>query len=610
MIHRLRLRNWRTYENLDLSIGLGTTFVVAPNGVGKTSLVYGLAWAVFGGYSGIDPKACIRAGTDRAEVAADLDLPDGRRLVITRVVKRRGATRATYMINGTALSERSAQTQMEQALGVELAVASRLAMMLGGGHLAAQSELGLKAHLHHAFGVSHLLEATELAQSVAKQATKARTVFRASTNKRLGDRSALETDIAHLQADIARLEERGVTLEQLRDSTVTQRSLVERHFVIADQLERYEQKRSQLIADAETLLPRPVATDDDKSIVSALRTELQRAQRAVSKATDGTAKERSVIAAAREAIVLLDRDDAVCPTCIRPIATDECDSARSAHKERERNARAEAESLKAAREAGQTHYTAVAQLLARLESLQPPRVNTENFDIPDRAAAEARFQEASRALDEHNRQLGAARSRLESLRLQVASDDQIRQDERDLQQAYRREAVALASAQALREAADRVIESRIEPIATEVRWRWKRLFANEGLTLRADGTIVRVQAGQELGWDTLSGGERTWARIVTHLLVIAATTSLSFAWFDEPLEHLDPQFRHAVAATLATTTQAGTPRQLLVTTYEHTLAQQLANDTDNATIVAIRQTGNYHRPVPTQPLTDPTPRAS
>jgi recombinational DNA repair ATPase RecF len=48
MILRLRLRNWRSYEDLDLELGPGTTFVVAPNGVGKTSLVYGLAWGVFG----------------------------------------------------------------------------------------------------------------------------------------------------------------------------------------------------------------------------------------------------------------------------------------------------------------------------------------------------------------------------------------------------------------------------------------------------------------------------------------------------------------------------------------------------------------------------------
>ena len=318
--------------------------------------------------------------------------------------------------------------------------------------------------------------------------------------------------------------------------------------MIADQLERYEQKRSQFIADAEALLARPVETDDDKSIVSALRTELQRAQRAVSKATDGTAKERSVIAAAREAIVLLDRDDAVCPTCMRPIATDECDSARSAHKERERNARAEAESLRR-REKPDRHTTQQSPSCSRASNrynlpASTPRTSTSPIEPPPKPSSKKRAALWMSTTDNL-----AQRDRASNRSLQVASDDQIRQDERDLQQAYRREAVALAGAQALREAADRVIESRIEPIATEVRWRWKRLFANEGLTLRADGTIVRVQAGQELGWDTLSGGERTWARIVTHLLVIAATTSLSFAWFDEPLEHLDPQFRHAVAAT-------------------------------------------------------------
>ena len=97
MIHRLRLRNWRSYEDLDLLFDPGTTFVVAPNGVGKTSLVYGLAWAVFGQHSGVDPqKDCIRAGAESAEVQVEFDLPDGRRLSISRTAKRRGAPTATY----------------------------------------------------------------------------------------------------------------------------------------------------------------------------------------------------------------------------------------------------------------------------------------------------------------------------------------------------------------------------------------------------------------------------------------------------------------------------------------------------------------------------------
>ena len=188
-----------------------------------------------------------------------------------------------------------------------------------------------------------------------------------------------------------------------------------------------------------------------------------------------------------------------------------------------------------------------------------PRIDTEKPTVPTRATAESAYQQASTALDEHNQQLGGARSRLESLKVQIASDDQILQEERELRLTYRREAAAFAGARTLREAANHLTESRIEPMASEVRGRWKHLFANNGLTFRADGSITRVRDGEELGWDTLSGGEQTWARIVTHLLVMATTTSLPFAWFDEPLEHLDPQVRHAVAATLATATRGAPP---------------------------------------------------
>ena len=199
------------------------------------------------------------------------------------------------------------------------------------------------------------------------------------------------------------------------------------------------------------------------------------------------------------------------------------------------------------------------------------------------------FEQKSAVLDEHNRQLGGVQSRLSSLKAQVASDDQSQEEERILRLAYQREAAARAGAQALRDAANYVVESRIEPLASEVRGRWKHLFTNNGLTFRPDGSITRLRGEEELGWDTLSGGERTWARIVTHLIVMATTTSLPFAWFDEPLEHLDPQLRHAVAATLATATRGGSPRQLLVTTYEHGIAQQLAGDTEGAAIITIRE---------------------
>ena len=591
MIHRIHLRNWRSYEDLDLRLDPGTTFVVAPNGVGKTSLVYGLAWAVFGKHSSVDPKACIRAGAERAEVHVEFDLPDGRRLSISRTAKRRGVPTGTYEMNGARLTESSALTEMEQALRIELPVAGRLSMMLGGGHIAASDTLNLESHLHHAFGVTHLLSAAETAQSVAREAEKARAALRSTNRQRMENRAVLESEIAGLEAAITHLRQRGAELEQVRDAAAAQRSLVERHLALAGQLERYEQQRSRLLATIEDLLGRPVAPDSKESISSELRTELEESERAIAEMTEGAVTVRSVINAAEQAVRLLDGDHAVCPTCMRPLPSHQRASAISAHRTKEADAQTEARRLEEARGARQTHAQAVSRLLAQLEALQPPSIDARVDNVPTRVAAEALYQQASAALDEHNQRLGGVQSRLESLKAQIASDDQIRQEEQNLRLAYRREAAALAGAKVLLKAANHVIASRIEPLASEVRVRWKHLFTNNGLTFKPDGSITRLRGDEELGWDTLSGGERTWARIVTHLIVMATTTSLPFAWFDEPLEHLDPQMRHAVAATLATATLGGSPRQLLVTTYEHGIAQQLADDTDGAGIIAIRESG-------------------
>ena len=596
MIHRLRLRNWRSYENLDLRLDPGTTFVVAPNGVGKTSLVYGLAWGVFGQHSSVNSKECIRAGAESAEVQVDFVLPDGRRLNINRIVKRRGASTATYDMDGMKLTESSALTEMERALGIELSVAGRLSMMLGGGHVAASGTLDLESHLHHAFGVAHLLNAAETAQSVAREAERDRALLRSTNRQRIENRAVLESEITELEAELTHLSQRGADLRRARDTAATQLSLVERHLALLEQLERYQQQRSRLTATIETTLGRVVAPDNDESIGSELRSELDKCEHAVAEMSERAVAARSVVAGTEQAVKVLDEDHGVCPTCMRSLPPHERASAISVHRTQRQDALEEAQRLEVGRRARQTHAQTVSRLLARFEALQSPSIHSEDANIPTKAVAESFYQQASADLDEHNRRIGGVQSRLAALKAQIDSDDQIQQEDQALRMAYRREAAAAAGAKVLRKAADHVIKSRIEPMANEVRGRWKHLFTNNGLTFRPDGSITRIRDGEELGWDTLSGGERTWARIVTHLIVMATTSSLPFAWFDEPLEHLDPQLRHAVAATLATATLGGNPQQLLVTTYEHGIAQQLADDTDGARIIAIRESGPSFSP--------------
>ena len=592
MIRRLKLRNWRSYKDLDLELGLGTTFVVAPNGVGKTSLVYGLAWGVFGEHSSVNPKECIRAGSESAEVCVEFNLSDERLFSIRRTARRLGASVVVYEMDGTRLPEDQAIAEMERVLGIELGVASRLSMMLGGGHFAASATLNLESHLHQAFGVAHLLNAVTNAEAVAKEAEKTRVSLRSTTKARMEDRAAKESEIEWLEKGADELRRRTSELEQVREIAASRKSLAERHLARANERKQYEHQRAELIGMIKSLLDRPISTDKNDLIDSELRTELEDAERAMGEAREGVIRARSKVGAAEQALRLLDGDQAICPTCMRPLAHHEQDSAVVAHNIHQADAAAEAARFQEAYKTEEIRSQAVTRLLAQLEALPPPSIDIdEDANILTLSAADAEYLQACTNLDEYNQRLGGVQSRLALLKAEIASDDEIRKAERNLCIAYRREAAALAGKKVLREAADHVIESCIQPMAEEMRGRWKHLFSSNGLMFQADGSITRVRDGVELEWDTLSGGERTWARIVTHLIVMGTTTSLPFAWFDEPLEHLDPQLRHAVAATLATAAAGGSPRQLLVTTYEDSIARQLADDTDEAEIITIRESG-------------------
>ena len=54
MIRRLRIQGWRAFDDVTLELGEGLTFVVADNGVGKTSLVQAASWGLYGGLSQVD----------------------------------------------------------------------------------------------------------------------------------------------------------------------------------------------------------------------------------------------------------------------------------------------------------------------------------------------------------------------------------------------------------------------------------------------------------------------------------------------------------------------------------------------------------------------------
>src|SRR5919106_1877824 len=104
MIRRLQLHNWRAYENLDLELGPGATFVVASNGIGKTSLIMGAAWGLFGEASEVKAVEEIRGDAASATVEVVLRLPSGVDAAITRTVNPKGRVALKVKLPGKDLT--------------------------------------------------------------------------------------------------------------------------------------------------------------------------------------------------------------------------------------------------------------------------------------------------------------------------------------------------------------------------------------------------------------------------------------------------------------------------------------------------------------------------
>ncbi|HEX2881458.1 MAG TPA: AAA family ATPase, partial [Polyangiaceae bacterium] len=374
MIRRIRLRQWRSYDALDLRLDAGTTFVVASNGVGKSSLMLGLAWAVFGEHSSVDARSCIRAGASSAEVEVELVLPDERTLTIQRTIAQRGLPKSSGVVEGTTLDDQHLTRLLEEAFGVDLDVAARLSLMAGGKQLASDEALNLKSHLYKAFGVAEMLTTAQLARKVAKDIEKERSATREVSKERIADRDALEREASHArvarEASKEQVHEQELVVKRVRESL----RLAERMASYKDESLRYEQQLTALVEEARDVVEGLDSGIAHAEVVDRLNAAHGEFELAAKKASEASASARGVISAAQEAIGFLDAHTAVCPVCMREMTSKDLVGARNQHESRIQVATATAVENDLREEQLRLNAKNAANVSARLQVLRAPHL--------------------------------------------------------------------------------------------------------------------------------------------------------------------------------------------------------------------------------------------
>ena len=570
MITHIALENWRAYRSLELDIDPGTTFLVAANGIGKSSLLEAVRWALGAGHVDQRPSM-IRQGHSSARVSVTLALPEGE-LAVTRSLKAartKVTADAAATLDGRDLEEAEAVRLLEAAWSAGARFVSRTAFLTEDLRRDAEDP-NLRTHLCRAYSLDDLQRAIAEIEPVLSQLSK-----------------SLKASRAELSATQDQLRDAAEELEALAAGVVTAREVVDT--ARADHLEArvsldqaraaanlrtaaaaWRERHEALLALATPLLG-PLLPET--SLAAALTALEARLDSLVVSIREQQADLRSRLAAAEASLSTLHEADAACPTCLRALDDDSRDRAEELHRATMESVRADLARLDDTSAAAT--LDAVRGLARQAATLGPAPEAPADVDLDQRVQAEARAQAALEAAVAGQREAemkaAAALARVEAIRADLAAADA-------LTERYRAEAFLEAGKAALHQTVTTVLGRQLEPLAAEVNRRWEAVFPDRpNLHLTPDGELSRDIDGAPLEFAAFSAGEQTVAKLMMRLTTLLATTTVPFCWIDEPLEHLDPVSRQLVGSTLAHLSAAGGLEQIFVTTYEEPLARRLAD---------------------------------
>ncbi len=576
MIHLVEIENWRAYDNVAIDLGASVVFFVAPNGVGKSSLVEATRWALLGAPPARKAARAVRHGTDQATVTVEFSTPDQQMVRVTRTLTTSGRSTLSARIGDDEMSEDDYAELLRSQWGADSGLIDNL-MFTDPATPAAKSSFAVREHLAGVLGVTPLLDAADLLAARRKDAERSVVETRTdigTLEERLAELTDSATDTAGtLEAAISQRDRLGELIEteqgrvELAQQWAHYRSAVETH----------NGRQAVVLGELAAFIEVDPSAPQD-----GLRTATDEAKVALVAANE--AKTQGEVRAARAATaaeVLADATD-VCPTCLRPLAEHERAAALAQHGDTIGDA-ADTSAVDGAVVEADTRVTRLRDFANQLAALQPPTSPAEPNPGPEAAETLQALRQAQ--LDAVG-QIGALQSQAnaEEARRIVVDDLDAARDR--LNKAASEELMLETTISVLNDLADRTLTERIDPLIGELSARWKTVFGADGLTLEPSGELSVHGPAGTLEVADLSGGERATAMLIARLLITSATTRIPTVWFDEPFEHLDPRRRAAVAKTLVQAGQTRTVDQLIVTTYEDRIARQLAAaDPDGVRIV-------------------------
>lgn len=609
MITRLSLSNWKAYESLEIPFQPGATFVVAHNGIGKTSLIQAIQFALFGEQSlGFPVQQACRVGSSTATVTLDMDLGNGVPARVSRsisVKEHKARVTVEASTNGESLTSDGLRTLLDSSFGLDSAQLSRLLILREGdilGQAQQTTTLNIVNYLATLFGVDRAEKAAEELTSLARRKVREADSTRRDARQSLSN-AQLETQIRDLEATKASTNDH---YNQRRSELAERRRDLDLQRAYHSDRSRYDSQVShlpELGAEFERLRNEAqefVPLDEPDSRVSLnpqdLRDQIEAAASQIRVQLDDYRSTRagivSAISTSRSLLEQLRSADATCPVCRRPLSADDARHAVS-------DAEGEISEFTNRLDDINPKIDATERLARSLENTLRQAASLAVLEPPAPVDFAHRLPESSHQLvDELQREVDELRATQLSIDRQMSDlhnlineNDAVSAASRKAEKEYRLAELANIAAETVKSVASAISAQAVAPLVTQLEKRWESLwFDDAGLVLSDDGALRLRRNGQLLDYHNFSGGEKTMSVVLLRILALQMISDARFMCLDEPLEHLDARSRRLLGRLLAKITTVGPLEQVIVTTYEESLARALGSRTDVGTshVVYVR----------------------
>ncbi|MFZ0737963.1 MAG: AAA family ATPase [Candidatus Acidiferrales bacterium] len=617
MLQRLRISNWKAFEDRTVHFKDGLNLIVGPNGSGKTTILDGISLALTGGIPSSEFRGLVRNPHQEASIELEFASADGHCSVRRRFSRERIVS-AELFVNNSAFDSQAwdlVNLEIARRLAIEPGFFSRIVYMSEGEvfeyaknppsraiNNAAQKVLGIE-------GLQQICDVIErLRRTFDKSAASVRQDFMKMPLKpeaAQGDPALLRAKLTTEKTELAAKRQEYQTIqEQLQ----RHRLLVTDLGKVKSYVSAFSSACKEMGISFEPSQPLKQGVEDLANKVTQTTKELEKELETLS-LEKGVAQNRvkyfANIIDLLESLSKSETQEGVpCPVCRRPI---DSQLAFVLAEETRTN-------LDQAEQVLQKTNEELRNIREKVSTQRGPaqRINTLRTQIDESLPADlkGRSEISLRDFDDYTQ---AEEKRLQDIEVELS---ELGQTISGLAQDVDTETTALATADASSEVVavreklrNRVIKDykglilssvlmnsiqatildqrnlALSPLYIALGELWKKCRPDRNWQVKFDeeGRIKLSFDSTELSFSQLSGGEKTVLLILARVLISAMFSSVDFLIIDEPLEHLDARNRRSVLNFLVAANSGEQGRQTIVTTFEESLVRKyLENDRTTA----------------------------